>query len=159
MIGWIFVGSVPLRFIKLSHTILGRAFVAMAANLSPIVIDNNNLQVWEARPYILKAKEHNYKVEIREPQTPWKKNAEELAKKTVRRSTIWKNLLHFFAKRLHFGSYSCRVEAFLWKSFVKCWKNSKTIQSKTLFTKTVLLSQNQNHNTKLHPHRRFLPRK
>jgi NEDD4-binding protein 2 len=61
-----------------------RAFVALKEKKSPIVIDNTNLQAWEPRPYVVKALEHGYRVEIREPETPWKKDASELAKRNVR---------------------------------------------------------------------------
>jgi len=58
-----------------------RAFDAMCNRLTPIIIDNTNLCGWEARPYTEFGINCGYNVEIREPDTPWKKNAEELVKK------------------------------------------------------------------------------
>ena len=37
--------------------------------MSPIIIDNPNLQAIEAKPYVMIAKEANYRVEIVEPKT------------------------------------------------------------------------------------------
>jgi hypothetical protein len=70
----------------------------MEEGLSLIVIDNTNLQAWEAHPYVLLAQEFGYKyvdcslsvfscrlvnsVEIREPTTAWCRDAEELARKS-----------------------------------------------------------------------------
>jgi len=73
-----------------------RSFVAIDSKISPIVIDNTNLQAWEAKPYVVKAIESGYRVEIVEPNTPWKKNPQELAKKNVHSvsiETIYKMLL------------------------------------------------------------------
>jgi len=58
-----------------------RAIKAMEQGISPIVIDNTNTQLWEMRPYVEAAVKHGYKVEFHEPNTPWKFNAEELAKR------------------------------------------------------------------------------
>jgi hypothetical protein len=61
-----------------------RAEAAIVAGMSPIIIDNNNLQAWEAKPYVTKALQRGYKVEIAEPQTPWKTNPAELVRRSVR---------------------------------------------------------------------------
>jgi len=58
-----------------------RAFDAMCNRINPIVIDNTNLCAWEARPYVEFGINCGYNVEIKEPDTPWKKNVEELVKK------------------------------------------------------------------------------
>jgi len=60
-----------------------RALKAMQKGISPIVIDNTNVEAWEAKPYVYMAIQYGYKVEIREPNTPWKFNAEELAKRNT----------------------------------------------------------------------------
>jgi predicted kinase len=60
-----------------------KAFNAMRQGVSPILIDNTNTQCWEAKPYVEEALKQGYNVVIREPQTPWAKNAEELAKRNV----------------------------------------------------------------------------
>ena len=46
-----------------------------------IIIDNTNTMKWEAKPYVELAVKYGYKVEILEPDTPWKKDADELVKK------------------------------------------------------------------------------
>lgn len=53
--------------------------------ISPIIIDNTNVKRWEAKPYVEVALEHGYKIEIREPDTPWwkSKNAEKLTRKNT----------------------------------------------------------------------------
>ncbi len=56
---------------------------AMKQSISPIVIDNTNTRYEEAKPYVLLAQKYGYKVEVREPDTPWKFNAEELAKRNT----------------------------------------------------------------------------
>jgi len=60
---------------------MGRTEEAMKQSISPIVIDNTNTQAWEAKPYVQMALKYGYQIEIKEPNTPWKFDAEELAKK------------------------------------------------------------------------------
>jgi predicted kinase len=58
-----------------------RAEKAMQQGISPIVIDNTNVQFWEMKPYVELAQKYNYQVKFEEPNTPWKFDAEELAKR------------------------------------------------------------------------------
>ena len=58
-----------------------RAEDAMKKGVSPIVIDNTNVEAWEAKPYVEKGLQYGYDIKIAEPDTPWKFNAEELAKR------------------------------------------------------------------------------
>lgn len=58
-----------------------RSVKAIDEGISPIVIDNTNVQAWEAKRYVKYAIDHGYKVEVREPDTPWKFDAKELAKR------------------------------------------------------------------------------
>ena len=60
-----------------------RAFDAMGKGLSPLVVDNTNTQLWEMKPYVEVALQHGYAVLVREPQTPWAKDASELAKRNI----------------------------------------------------------------------------
>ena len=62
---------------------LNRAIQAMQQEISPIVIDNTNTQAWEAKKYVEEGKKRGYKIEVREPNTPWKFDAEELAKRNT----------------------------------------------------------------------------
>ena len=55
---------------------------AMKAGES-IVVDNTNLTFKGCEPYIKMAVQHGYSCTIEEPQTTWKKNAEECAKRNV----------------------------------------------------------------------------
>lgn len=59
----------------------GRADEAMQNGVSPVVIDNTHVEAWEAKPYVEMAQKHGYRVEIQESQTPWRFDAEELAKR------------------------------------------------------------------------------
>lgn len=61
----------------------GRADQAIKAGTSPIVIDNTNVAGWQAKTYVEKATASGYRVEVREPNTSWKFNAEELAEKNT----------------------------------------------------------------------------
>ncbi len=54
---------------------------AMKKGITPIVADNTNTRTWEMKPLVLAALKYGYKVEIKEPNTPWKFNAQELAKR------------------------------------------------------------------------------
>ncbi|KAM4707712.1 LOW QUALITY PROTEIN: NEDD4-binding protein 2 [Discoglossus pictus] len=58
-----------------------RAKEAFEKGISPIIIDNTNLQGWEMKPYVSLAVQHKYKVMFREPSTRWKFNPKELEKK------------------------------------------------------------------------------
>ncbi|KAF5902290.1 NEDD4-binding protein 2 [Clarias magur] len=59
-----------------------RAKEAFEKNLTPIIIDNTNLQSWEMRPYVALAQKHKYRVLFREPNTWWKTKPRELEKRT-----------------------------------------------------------------------------
>jgi predicted kinase len=50
---------------------------------SPIVIDNTNLQHWEMYPYVKIAVDNGYVINILEPNTPWRNNANSLFKKNT----------------------------------------------------------------------------
>ncbi|XP_051982911.1 NEDD4-binding protein 2 isoform X2 [Xyrauchen texanus] len=59
-----------------------RAKEAFENGLTPIIIDNTNMQCWEMRPYVAMAQKHRYKVLFREPDTWWKTKPRELEKRT-----------------------------------------------------------------------------
>ena len=48
-----------------------RSFEAMAAQVTPIIIDNTGVCAWESKPYVVEALKWGYEVCIEEPQTPW----------------------------------------------------------------------------------------
>ncbi|XP_064636419.1 uncharacterized protein LOC135493227 [Lineus longissimus] len=58
-----------------------RALKNMKSGVSPIIIDNTNIQAWEMKPYVIRGIEHGYKVEIFEPNTPWQFRPGELARR------------------------------------------------------------------------------
>ncbi|XP_061484423.1 NEDD4-binding protein 2-like 1 [Rhineura floridana] len=58
-----------------------RARKAMKNGKSPVIIDNTNIHAWEMKPYVIMAVENNYKVLFREPDTHWKFNVRELARR------------------------------------------------------------------------------
>jgi predicted kinase len=60
---------------------LGKVKEAMQKGISPIVLDNTHVQAWEMKPAVELALEYDYNIEFSEPNTPWKFNPEELAKR------------------------------------------------------------------------------
>ncbi|XP_013405628.1 NEDD4-binding protein 2 [Lingula anatina] len=56
---------------------------AMEKGLNPVVIDNTNSMRWEMKAYVVLAQKYGYHVEILEPNTPWKFNVKELAKRNT----------------------------------------------------------------------------
>jgi len=60
-----------------------RAQDAVEKGISPVVIDNTNVRAWEAKEYVDMAKKNGYEIEIREAETPWRFDAEELAKRNT----------------------------------------------------------------------------
>ncbi|XP_073417209.1 rho-related GTP-binding protein RhoH isoform X2 [Dendrobates tinctorius] len=75
-----------------------RAKEAFEKNVSPIIIDNTNLQGWEMKPYVSMALKHKYKVTFREPDTWWRCKPKELERRNhhgVKKEKIIKMLEHF----------------------------------------------------------------
>jgi predicted kinase len=64
---------------------LNRAKVdmAMQKGIEVIIVDNTNTTWAEIEPYVHMAIKHGYRVEVREPETEWKRNVEELAARNV----------------------------------------------------------------------------
>lgn len=54
---------------------------AMKAGLSPIVIDNTNINSNQVRGYVEAGVKYGYQIEFKEPNTPWKFDPDELAKR------------------------------------------------------------------------------
>ncbi len=52
-------------------------------SMSPIVVDNTNLESRDIKPYLLLAMEYNYSVILAEPDTPWKHDIAVLAEKNL----------------------------------------------------------------------------
>ncbi|XP_072476645.1 NEDD4-binding protein 2 isoform X2 [Notamacropus eugenii] len=60
-----------------------RAKEALEKKISPIIIDNTNLQAWEMKPYIILSQKYKYKIHFREPDTWWKFKPKELARRNI----------------------------------------------------------------------------
>ncbi|KAJ8980736.1 hypothetical protein NQ317_011384 [Molorchus minor] len=79
-----------------------RAFIALSKGISPVIIDNTNVQMWEMKPYAMMATDYGYIIEILEPDTHWCFNEKELAKRNthgVPRSKI-KEMLERYEKNI-----------------------------------------------------------
>ncbi|XP_042667975.1 NEDD4-binding protein 2 isoform X2 [Centrocercus urophasianus] len=60
-----------------------RAKEAFEMKISPIIIDNTNIQAWEMKPYVALAQQFKYKVMFREPDTWWKFKPKELERRNI----------------------------------------------------------------------------
>ncbi|NXS19558.1 N4BP2 protein, partial [Mystacornis crossleyi] len=60
-----------------------RAKEAFEMRISPIIIDNTNIQAWEMKPYVTLAQQFKYKVMFREPDTWWKFTPKELERRNI----------------------------------------------------------------------------
>ncbi|NXT45854.1 N4BP2 protein, partial [Pluvianellus socialis] len=60
-----------------------RAKEAFEKRISPIIIDNTNIQAWEMKPYVTLAQQFKYKVMFREPDTWWKFKPKELERRNI----------------------------------------------------------------------------
>ncbi|NXL81479.1 N4BP2 protein, partial [Leptocoma aspasia] len=60
-----------------------RAKEAFEMQISPIIIDNTNIQAWEMKPYVTLAQQFKYKVMFREPDTWWKFKPKELERRNI----------------------------------------------------------------------------
>ncbi|XP_075055078.1 NEDD4-binding protein 2-like 1 [Mixophyes fleayi] len=58
-----------------------RARKAMNRGKTPIIIDNTNIVAWHMQPYAVMALENSYQVIFLEPDTHWKFNVRELARR------------------------------------------------------------------------------
>ncbi|NXH70901.1 N4BP2 protein, partial [Hydrobates tethys] len=56
---------------------------AFEMRISPIIIDNTNIQAWEMKPYVTLAQQFKYKVMFREPDTWWKFKPKELERRNI----------------------------------------------------------------------------
>ncbi|NWU14660.1 N4BP2 protein, partial [Cephalopterus ornatus] len=60
-----------------------RAKEAFEMGISPIIIDNTNIQAWEMKPYVTLAQQFKYKIVFREPDTWWKFKPKELERRNI----------------------------------------------------------------------------
>ncbi|XP_021388870.2 NEDD4-binding protein 2 isoform X1 [Lonchura striata] len=60
-----------------------RAKEAFEMRISPIIIDNTNIQAWEMKPYVILAQQFRYEVVFREPDTWWKFKPKELERRNI----------------------------------------------------------------------------
>ncbi|KAL4230773.1 NEDD4-binding protein 2 [Mactra antiquata] len=83
-----------------------RAKEAMKIDKSPIIIDNTNTMIWEFKPYINMGLNHNYHVEIFEPDTPWKMKPSELARRNTHGVPLEqiKRMMHRYEQNINLDS-------------------------------------------------------
>ncbi|XP_013787290.1 NEDD4-binding protein 2-like, partial [Limulus polyphemus] len=60
-----------------------RTTKALEKGKSPIIIDNTNIELWEIKPYVVLGVKFGYNVELVEPDTVWKFNAAQCAKRNT----------------------------------------------------------------------------
>ncbi|CAK1555387.1 unnamed protein product [Leptosia nina] len=58
-----------------------RARYATSQGISPIIIDNTNILIWEMEPYVRLAVANGYVIHVIDPKTPWARNAYQLFKR------------------------------------------------------------------------------
>lgn len=56
---------------------------AMIKGVSPVIIDNTNVELWEMKRYISEGVKNGYIIEVVEPSTPWAKNPKHLFKNSM----------------------------------------------------------------------------
>jgi predicted kinase len=71
----------PTELGKAHEQCIRKAFGAMKATSPTVVIDNTNVECWEAQAYVRMAQALNYHIEIREPSTEWRFDPVQLAKR------------------------------------------------------------------------------
>lgn len=72
------------RLIHRNHQInYNNSVDAMSKGITPIVIDNTNIRFSEFRKYVEAAQQYGYKVDFKEPVTPWAWDADELFKRNT----------------------------------------------------------------------------
>lgn len=75
-----------------------RVRTALHNGLSPIIVDNTNVEIWEMEPYLKNGVRNGYIIEVMEPNTPWAKKYNQLIMRNshnVPPNTIRKMLNNF----------------------------------------------------------------
>lgn len=78
----------PEKNVEQHHANQKRAIEAMQAGITPIIIDNINVTLDQARPYIDAGLEYGYNIQLRQPTTDWQWDAKELAKRNDGRAPL-----------------------------------------------------------------------
>jgi hypothetical protein len=104
---------------------LNRFRDALAHGVSPIVIDRGNGLNPETRQYIVLAHEHDYRVELREPDSPWWQELRVLLKyKQYVSSDLldqWADALAARSRQTH------RVPSATIRRWMQAWKSDLTV--------------------------------
>ncbi|XP_037805267.1 NEDD4-binding protein 2 isoform X1 [Lucilia sericata] len=74
------------------------------SGLSPIIVDNTNVQLWEMLPYVKFGVQNNYLIEILEPKTSWRHSTSILAQKNLH--GVPKNSIQQMMEKYEKGSVS-----------------------------------------------------
>lgn len=70
--------------IQQAHAETQRRFAQLASQgMSPLIVDNTNVEYWHMIYYLQVAVQYGYHIEIMEPETPWKSSEKVLAKKNT----------------------------------------------------------------------------
>lgn len=93
---------------------------ALEEGLTPIIIDNTNVEAWEMKPYVLIGKKYNYEIVILEPDTPWKFNVKVLALRNKHHVHKYK-----IAKMKERYQHDITVEKILASVEIPFWKSEK----------------------------------
>jgi len=62
---------------------LQRTIKAMQDGITPIVVDNTNVEFFQMKPYVKEAQKNGYEVIFSEPQTTWAWDVDELTKRNT----------------------------------------------------------------------------
>lgn len=60
-----------------------RVQIALRDGVSPVIVDNTNLEIWEPQPYVQAGVLNGYYIELVEPRTPWATDIAGLAKRNT----------------------------------------------------------------------------
>ncbi|KAG6447770.1 hypothetical protein O3G_MSEX005137 [Manduca sexta] len=60
-----------------------RVRLELCKGLSPVIVDNTNIELWEMEPYVRQGVQNGYYIEVVEPNTYWAKKANQLCKRNV----------------------------------------------------------------------------
>lgn len=110
---------------KARHGNLARFREAVSRRITPIVIDRGNGLNEETQAYARYAVEHEYHVELKEPESPWWQEIRVLLKyKDVTREILdrWAEQLAERSKSTH------RVPAATIRSWMEHWKHDLTVE-------------------------------
>ncbi|XP_025943889.1 NEDD4-binding protein 2 isoform X2 [Apteryx rowi] len=111
-----------------------RAKEAFEKRMSPIIIDNTNIQAWEMKPYVALAQQFKYKVIFREPDTWWKFKPKELERYSdcsfgILKLQKWCQVVSVFASRRNIHGISKEKIKRMLERYERCLSVSSILNS------------------------------